>query len=278
MALYKDALDAIFEAIETQNGVTLVRDEYTLGNPTVYEDPEGILNTSMVITAATPRSPYEGSVTVQYTRLNLADLAQLLPQPIRATGITTITDVINVLNKNHGMNLQGADLVAGAVTTLVDDTGDIELVAAANSPGWIGSVTLSFVKGNIDIAVATTVKTLPGLMYPARDESKPYGELYSYWRDFTPQTALLETVTTETTDLTPIKDALVANTGHAWVTSGASRYSLSGAVVEIAEAIDWENPGKFNPDYAFGIAVTLSADSLGYSGQLILHFGARTEL
>ncbi len=277
MALYKDPLDAVFAAIQAQNGVALVRDEYTLSAPTVYEDdPTGVLNTQIVVTAATPRSPYEGSVAVQYTRLNLADLAHLLPQPIRANGITTIANVITALNTNHGMNFKTSDLVQGAVTGLVDGAGDITLTAEANSYGWIGEVTLSFVKGSIDIAAATTVKNLPGLMYPARDESKPYGELYSYWRDFTPQTAALDTITLETTDFTTLAAALTSVTGNAWSPSVAGRYSLLGATIA-SVGLTADNP-LTNPDYLKAVVVTLGEGSLGYSGQLILHYGTRTDV
>lgn len=277
MALYKDPLDAVFAAIQAQNGVALVRDEYTLSTPTVYEDdPTGVLNTQIVVTAATPRSPYEGSVAVQYTRLNLADLAHLLPQPIRANGIATIANVITALNTNHGMNFQASDLVQGPVTGLVDGAGDITLTAEANSYGWIGEVTLSFVKGSIDIATATTVKNLPGLMYPARDESKPYGELYSYWRDFTPQTTALDTITLETTDFTALASALTAVTGNAWSPNVAGRYSLLGATIA-AVGLTADNP-LTNPDYLKAVVVTLGEGSLGYSGQLILHYGTRTDV
>ena len=277
MALYKDPLDAVFAAIQAQNGVALVRDEYTLSTPTVYEDdPTGVLNTQIVVTAATPRSPYEGSVAVQYTRLNLADLAHLLPQPIRANGITTIANVITALNTNHGMNFQASDLVQGPVTGLVDGAGDITLTAEANSYGWIGEVTLSFVKGSIDIATATTVKNLPGLMYPARDESKPYGELYSYWRDFTPQTTALDAITLETTDFTTLAAALTAVTGNAWSANVAGRYSLLGATIA-AVGLTADNP-LTNPDYLKAVVVTLGEGSLGYSGQLILHYGTRTDV
>lgn len=271
MALYKQPLVAIFEALSSQNNLALVQSEYTIGVPTPYIDPEGVLNTELVITAGVT-SPYEGAATVRYTRNDLAALDMLLPQPIRAHDITSVADVIAVLNKQFGLNLQTEDLVAGAVNSLTNDNGDITLTAQANSLGWIGSVTLSFAKGGYDIDTTMTVKNLDGLLYPSRDETKAYAEMYSYWRDFSAQTDKLEPYVVGSSDFTDLAAALTAVTGDAWQTSGAHRYSLAGATVvyngTTAPRMD------ANQQYNAVLVVQLSTSNLGYSGKLYCHYGA----
>lgn len=272
MALYLNPLEAIYKAIETQNKLTLARDEYAFGTPTVIEVPDGSVNTEIVVTASTPRSPYEGSVTVQYRRLNLGDLQRFLPLPIRANGIVTTADVISVLNANFGMALTAQDLVQETITSLTDDVGQITLTAKPDSLGWIGSVVLDFVKGNININTALATKYLPGLIYPALDETKPYGELYSYWRDFTSKTAELDSVTVENQNLEAVKTALIAVTTHPWVTNAAGRYSLQGATITYAGVTTGRTDVNAH-DYGKVVILDLGAGSLGYSGRLVLHYG-----
>jgi hypothetical protein len=275
MALYKNPLDAIFGAAEKQNKLTLVRDQYTVGLPTEYIDPEGITNTEITISAASPRSPYEGSVTVTYARLDLQLLSRFLPSPILGYGVNTIAKAIDLLNKNYGLTFVVADLVPGAVQ-LVDDVGSVTLTATENSLGWIGEVTLPFARGNIDINTAITNKNMQGMVYPARDETKPYGEMYSYWRDFTPQKALIDSVVVGQSDLTSVRDALIANstegsTSHQWVTDASGRYSLLGAsVVYNGLTSNWP---RSNKERGFVLVIDLGVGSLGYSGQLIMHYG-----
>lgn len=271
MSLYKNPLEAIYAAVEAQNNITLVRDEYTMSVPVAYVDPLGQTNTSITISAISPRSPYDGSVTVHYTRLDLAILANYLPSPLRGHGLTTILAVQTLLNKNYGLNFQTTDLEQGPVTTLVSDQGSVTLTAAENSLGWIGTVDLDFVKGDYDINAVVTVKDLPGMVYPARDESKPFGEFYSYWRDFTAYQSTLTPLTVQGNDLETIRGVLATETKAAWVTNANGRYSLLGA------SIFYNGPvagyPRSNPAYGYVLVVDLGVGSLGFSGQLILHYG-----
>lgn len=275
MPLYKDPVSAIFAAIQEQNNLVLVPNEYTLSNPTAILAPEGDYNTEITLTAASPSSPYEGSVVIQYRRLDLADLATFLPQPIRANGIATMNDVADVLNKQFGFAFVHSDLVAGNVTSLTNDNGDITIVAAANSKFVIGQVTLSFIKGDIDIDQVMEQKVLPGLLYPAADETKSYGQTYSYWRDFTSQKALLENLIAGESSPANVAAALTAVTNHQWVTVGNARYSLQGAVIAYNGIT--EGRTDVNPSYERVMIVTLGAACLGYSGKLVLHYGLASD-
>lgn len=271
MALYKDPVSAIFAAIQAQNSLVLVPGEYTFGQPVAIPAPTGDYNTEIELTATSPASPYEGAVTIQYRRLDLADLATFLPQPIRAHGIATMADVANVLNANFGFAFVSSDLVAGPVNSLTNDYGDITITAAANSKFVIGSVTLSFAKGGIDIDTVMQQKQLPGLIYPAPDETKSYGQTYSYWRDFTAHEAALSAITVGASDLTTVASALTAVTTHNWVTNANARYSLLGASVIYNGLAAGRTDA--NQSYQNVLIIALGAGSLGYSGRLVMHYG-----
>ena len=281
MSLYPRPLDAILGAIAAQNGgVTLVEAQYTFGAPTPWTDPSGQTNTQLSITAIQPSSPYQGSVVVNYKRLNLADLAVLLPQPIQGNGWLTVADFWAVLNANFGLNFVTGDLNDSTALVIASDgSGTVTLTAQANSMGWIGSVTLNFIKGNYNLASTVTTTTLPGLMYPTRDETKPFGELYSYWMDFTAFAADFTNITTATTDLSKVAGDLQAVSGNAWVTNASGRYSLQNATVAYNGTTAAFTPiggeqATPNPSYQNVLVIALDPTaSLGYSGYLFMHYG-----
>jgi len=280
MSLYPRPMDAILGAIAAQDGVTLVESQYTFSAPTPYTDPSGQTNTQLTITAIQPDSPYQGSTPVYYKRLNLADLANLLPQPIQGHDWVTVADFWAVLNNNFGLNFVAGDLNdSDALVIAGDGSGSVTLTAQANSMGWVGSVTLSFVQGGYDLATAVGVTALPGLVYPTRDETKPYGEFYSYWMDFTAYETDFAAVTTATTDLSQVATDLSAVSGNPWVTNAAARYSLQNATVAYNGTTAAFTPiageqATPNPSYQNVLVIQLDPTaSLGYSGYLFLHYG-----
>ena len=287
MPLFQDPLTAILNAIDTQNGVSLIEDQYIFGNPTPYSDPQGALNTQMLITVNDVESPYTGSTTVYYNRLNLAVLATQLVLPLKINGLTTINQVVNAMNSFFGLGMatDGSDIVDGPLTVAEDGSGTVSLVANANSLGWIGSCELPFILGNFNLATSVTSTTLNGLLYP--DETvtpvMPFGEFYSYWRDFTAQETDLASMSTSTTDMTLLATDLTENTGNAWSATSATRYSVQGATIiyngTVADCPGWNNGASTpNPAYENVMVVQLNPSfSLGYAGYLVLHYGAAAD-
>lgn len=281
MALYPAPLTAILGAIAEQNGgVTLNPSQYTFGTPAQHDDATGATNTSLSITVSDPTAPYVGSVTVYYTRLNLADLATLLPQPILGNGWVTVADFWAVLNATYGLNFVAGDLNdTDPLTIASDGTGSVTLIAKPGSLGWIGEVTLTFAKGNFNLGAMVTQTTLPGLLYPNQDITKPFGELYSYWRDMSAYQADLFAIPAGSNNLTQLAADLSAVTGNAWTNTAASRYSLQGATVAFNGPVSQFTPLPDslctpNPAYQYVLVVKLNpSSSLGYSGYLFLHYG-----
>ncbi|MDR3392203.1 MAG: hypothetical protein P4L77_10775 [Sulfuriferula sp.] len=280
MALFPDPLTSIYAAIQTQNGITLDPTQYGLTNPTPYTDPAGLTNTQLTLSPNTVQSPYVGSVTVSYFRWLLSDLLKQLPLPLKFNGLTTALTMAQAMNTYFGTNFTAADIVDGPVTVNPDGSGTLTLTAQANSLGWVGTVNLPFILGNFNLATAIAVTALPGLMYPERDETKPYGEAYSYWRDFSASQATLVTHTPADTDLTDVANALSLNAGSGvtWVLTGASRYSLAGASITYngtTAAYPLDSSGNPQVNLAYSNVMTVLLDPVqctGYSGTLIMHY------
>lgn len=271
MALYKRPLDEILGAIKALNNVDLVAGEYTFGTPTAVAPDASGTNTSLLVTALNPLSPYDGSTTIRYTRLNLADLPILISDNIKAYDIQTTDDFVALLNKRHGIGFEANDIVSNPVT-LVDGAGDIILVAEPDSMGWVGEVTFHVTLGAQPLEDVITVTQLPGLNYPSAQITKPYASVgYSYWRDMSAYYDDLIDVIVGHDSLGIVRDALVAASGDAWQIIGASRFSLDGANVSYAGPTSGEPVS--NHDYDHVIIVDLDdTKSLGWSGQLVLHF------
>lgn len=271
MALYPDPLTDILADIKTKNpGVDLTQNEYNFTAPVVIPDEPSGINTKFTITAKGPASPYAGQVDVKHKRLNLADLNILIPEDLAVSGIATTVDFALALNKAYGLNFTADDIVSSPVT-LVDGTGDVTLVAKATSRGWIGQATFGILRGRMLLSDYVLVTRLNGLDYPDPYQGKPFGNAYAYWRDFSTQSAILDVIHAgETADMTNVRDALRNVTGDQWVLTGTSRFSLQGAeVLYVGEASGYP---ELNQKFGKAVVVQLSADCLGYSGRMFLHY------
>lgn len=271
MALYPEPLQAVLDSVEELNpGVVLDKTDYNFGASTPVTVGAGGTNTTLNIAAKNVASPYAGDVTVRHIRLDLADLTTLVPEELAVSGITSTRALANKLNEIYGLNFVNADIVETPVS-LTDGSGPVTLVAAAASRGWIGQVTFNIVPGRVDLSTVVTVTRLAGLNYQDPYEYKPFGNAYSYWRNLSAQYALLDVLHAgESGDLVNVKDALVANTGDAWVVSGNSRYSLDGA--EILYVGDTAGYPELNTGYGRAVVVKLGPACLGLSGRMFLHY------
>lgn len=276
MALYKEPIQAILDAITALNpGTILVKPEYTFGLPVVVAEDAKFTNTSLLITAKDSLTPYDGAVTIRYRRLPLSDLLQLVPTTIKANDLVTTIDLANRLNEAYGLNFTTDDIVDEPLT-LVGGEGAATITAKPNSFGWLGSVTFQIAVGNYTIGQYLTVTALPGLYYPEQDITKPFGRMYSYWRNFsTVQADLLGMTTMDGPTITALKAALITVTGDAWVNDIESRYSLAGATI-LYNGIT-AGSTDLNPDYSHGLIVQLTGSCLGLSGTLNLHYNIPDE-
>lgn len=271
MSLYPEPLQAILDNIKLLNpGVELTEDEYIFGNPVVIPTTATGINTQMHITSKDASSPFAGETDVKHIRLNLADLLVLVPADLAIAPPLSTLEFAQALNKIYGLNFTANDIVDEQVS-LPTGAGTITLTAATNSRGWIGSVTFNVTPGRYKLEQYLLNTRLNGLNYPDPYQAKPFGNAYNYWRDYSAQYELLDILLTgEQGDLTNVKDALVANTGDAWVTTGKSRFSLQGS--EITYVGNVSGYPEANQLYEKVVVVLLGADCLGYSGRMFFHY------
>lgn len=274
MALYPNSLEAVLAAIKTQNNVVLVPDEYDFGNPVVIPTETNGINTTMLIKAKDALSTYDGEVTVRYRRLDLAQLTTLVNLDVRGFGLSTVMDVAKLLNTLYGFNFVESDLVNPTASAgLTDGRGTVLLKASDTSRGWIGQVSVTVSPGRYPLKDYVAKTLLPGLYYPNTDETRPFAEFYSYFRDFSSAASTLLTMTNTLVASDTLAGILKQVTGgDPWVAAGKARYSLAGAT--LAYLGTTEGAPKANEDrYSHVLIVNLVPENcLGLSGQLYLHF------
>lgn len=272
MSFYPDPIDGLIAAINKENGLALAKADYQFGAPTPLTTPTAAVNTEITLTPTGVQAAYDGTVSFKYKRLSLADLPTLLGTiTLGMYNPTTLLGVAEAMNLAYGLNLTSADIVSGAVS-LTDGAGQVTLTAKSTSLMWIGAVTVNVVKGNYPLNQFVTTLKLPGLNYPAPTTSKPFAYAYSYWRDFSAQADALLGITVGTDKLATLATVLKAVTGDTWVTDKANRYSLLGAKVSFV-GLTADNAAVNQTQYSRVVVIDLDdTNSLGFAGQLILHF------
>lgn len=161
--------ELVVALINRENSASLTTSLVSLGAPTVIVTDK---NTSVVVSAV-PGSGYKGTQTVTYNRLDLDDIATTagLEPSFPKGDATIISQLIEEFNTLYGVNLvAGDDFVDGPLPTFTGTLGEehtFELTAAAGSPAYIGTITITVVGNDIDLADVITITELDGLTYAA---------------------------------------------------------------------------------------------------------------
>lgn len=272
MSLYLPPIDQILAEIKRLNPkASLVESDYNYGNPVVLNPTVDGRDTTIRVSAKGPASPYDGEVTVSYTRWPMGKLSSLIGTELRISGVTTTLDVAIALNEQFGFGITSNDIDT-TVVNLTNGSGPVTLVSKATSRGWTGQVTFNITPGRFRLETNLLVKRLPGLLYPNRRKDKPYAELYSYPRDFSGHYAALRPIapTTSPEILEEIKNILVAATGDAWSSTEVRRYSLLNAEVKFNGLTSHQSVS--NDDYEWVMVISLTDDCQGLAGDLIIHY------
>lgn len=273
MALYKPSMDVMVDSINRLNKLELVPAEYIWSAPAEITPAVGQLNTSIKITAKNQQSAYSGELTVRYHRNPLSDLSTQVQLVVPVKEPTSTMDIITAMNKRFGTLFTAEDIVVRDLTTEEKVEGaTIQLDAVPTSLAWIGSVAVGTRLGGLILGDYLKTTRLNGLNYPSPTTTRPYAQIYSYWRDMSTSYSQLKDIVVGVDQLSIIRDVLAFQTGDNWLLTGSGRYSLQGAEVT-AVGLCRENPDISNDKYDFFIKVRLSDTySIGLTGDLTLHF------
>lgn len=282
MAIYKNPFDELLASIAKQ-GVPLTPSEYDISAPVPMDEPGEFDNTEIEIVAKDLQSTFSGRVKVTYRRLPLSEIKTQAPMVLPCHTINSTRDIYRLINRHYGTAFTDHDIEVRQLTAeekTIPST--IVIQAKPGSYGWVGSLEVGTRLGGYELSDHVTTLSLGGFDYPGSRVTKPFGHMYSYWRDFTSEFELLQTVELGNSQVTleALAEALSHVTGNAWQTTGRARYSLEGAVVtEIDTPYETNVQGLFNNRYEHAIKVELDDDNtLGLGGYLVLHYNTPVDL
>ncbi|EBS0563276.1 hypothetical protein DTU56_09115 [Salmonella enterica subsp. enterica serovar Muenchen] len=284
MAIYQPSKDVLLAAINAQNSLTIKATDI------IYSAPKDIRgtdqetttqrNTLVKVSAAPVGSTWTGKKNVFYNRLKLSDLTTLIGDTLQVGSVDKLYDALVGLNNRYGFAFEEADLENSDLEWEPDGrTGSLELIAKADSLGWIGMVTFKLAKGDESLQSAVTVTTLNGLKYPNGDmgsvaQTATIAEIYSYPFDFTTQRdALLAFepgVLSAGTTLNNLVGILNPITGTTWVASNAASWGLLGAEITYNGLNKAEFPT--NSKYKYAMAIKLPATTTNIKGTLYVQY------
>lgn len=275
MSIYLNPLDEIFKSISNQ-GVRLIPSEYNIGTPVAIPDSQGFDNTSIELVAKNLQSTYSGQVTLTYRRLDIAELKEQTNLIVPCHVINDTRDVYKLINRHYGTIFTDDDIVIRDLTEEEKQIpGSLLLETKPTSLGWVGSVDVSTKVGGFELKHYVMNLDLGGYDYPASRLSKPFGHVYSYWRDFSKHYTALQQVQlgSDPASIDILVAALKDITGDNWRTEGRLRYSLQGATV-VDIATPFIDQGDFyNNRYGHAIKIQLDGTFLlGLEGYLVLHY------
>lgn len=136
-----DSFDQLFQLIKTANAApSLTLDMVDFSSPTSIT-PDGAGRNTQVTLTATVDSEYFGSVDIRYRRV---DIGLMYPDAFVPTtsldAVTTVADVIAILNAEYGLALRVDEFVAGPLNSV--ETPFV-LTVSANSEVWLPGSTIS---------------------------------------------------------------------------------------------------------------------------------------
>lgn len=282
MALYKSPLDTLILRLNSQNGLNLNVQEYDFSEPEPIPTSGRGDNTELLITSKGLQSTYSGKVTVTYRRLALSEVAHQGSVTIPSKDLNTTRDVYERINEYYGTVFTDDDIVIRDLTPEEKEApSTITIQTKPTSYGWIGSATIAVREGGYILGDHLHYRNLVGFDYPNNQVHKPFGHIYSYYRDFSSEYYnLMELeIGRSQANVLKLKGILERVTGDSWNTVGLARYSLQGAeVMEFSKPTE-ENSDFYNKRYDNAVMVKLNDTyNLGIGGYLVLHFNTPIEL
>lgn len=142
--LNKPSKDLLLELINIANGTSFVMADLDFAAPVVAAD-DAPANTLMTVTA-TETNAFQGVKLFHYNRLDLGLMYNgLILELEDSEAITTVMDVVAILNQRYQTAISTDDVVDGPITKQSDGSTPVTITAKAGSFVYQGSVTWQLV-------------------------------------------------------------------------------------------------------------------------------------
>lgn len=161
----------VLDLINTDNSLALTEALVSFGLPTVTAGETPDKNTTLTVSSV-PGSGYTGDVVVEYNRVAMATIPVISGKSadFQLGDALKISDIIPEINALYNINLDVTDYVDGDLpvfTGTLNEEHEVQLVAAADSLIYIGSLTFTLKAADKELGTVITITALNGLVYEA---------------------------------------------------------------------------------------------------------------
>ena len=281
MPLYTEIKTTLIDNLNKLNGSSVKVAELTFSKPQStggkWNGKDVTQNTAVRITA-TPGASWTGTTVLLYNRLNLNDLATLIGNVVKVSGVDSIYKFVSALNSFYGLGLLQSDFKDEAISINSEGTGLVKLTALDTSLGWTGTWEVSIVKGDANLSDAVTKPDLDGIYYPvSEDTSSRLAQAIFYGTDFTDVYDTIKAYAVgkvlDDDMLAMINAHQVYSPGIKWLNDStrAGPSNLYGARVVsngAAAGVEYANTDK----YEFVLVMKPSESTTAIRGNLLFHY------
>jgi len=160
--------EVVLSLIDQQNTLPTPLTEENLYFGAARLDTDGV--TTILPVTAMLGGQYVGYRNLTYKRINLSQIFDVAPV-VQDVGGPTLYSMLDVVNKNLGMNFTTDDVVDTNIADLnAGEQVNINMVAKAGSAGYIGSFFFRFIRLFVTFSTVIKNTTLNALVYPAHPD------------------------------------------------------------------------------------------------------------
>lgn len=210
-----------------------------------------------------------GGAYVYFHRIPLEDLLKPGDEFQVQGHPNTPAELYTLLQSRYGLDFSAEDTDCTELTYTQEGFAQVFLTAHATNERFIGTLPVSVVPSDIDIAEVVVVPLYEDFQYPSGQAVTPQAQVYSFgwdatpWRSWAGQVKTNQTLTA--TDARALKDI----SGDPW-TMEPGEFSLYGARVVYAGYNNAQLPT--NPNYERVLFIELAAECTNLAGMLQIHF------
>ncbi|ANZ48170.1 virion structural protein [Erwinia phage vB_EamM_Asesino] len=280
MPILNTAEKLILAEINVENGLDLKDNEVSFGVPSIPTEPDDATkangHNSMVRVQALPIANATGHTTVYYDRLDFSEMftgldgIQPLRVPARLDSVFTAHDVVPLINQYYGLKLKTSDVEN---TDINRSSWVVELVATADSLGWLGSIEVQLLPGDALLPSNFDPTSVNPYEYPYFNTKVGQGAVYGYpWRfdDYAVELAAMGASATDA-KLVRLAQILQKVTSDLWT---VYRNPINFNLKETTFVYNGKNTVAFptNPSYDNVLVIELSLYCLNLGGRMYIHY------
>lgn len=152
----------VLDLLNTDNGTNFTFDDIVLHEPVPSVVPEGIRNTTLLVTPAAG-SRLRNQQTVSYWRIDLDRIVPAAERIIPAVGITSTEQIVSLINNKYGLAIDNSDVLFESIDTSVLPM-QYTIVANQYSYAFIGELEVTLDNGLIPLLQTLTKVNVPNLL------------------------------------------------------------------------------------------------------------------